>query len=58
MDAKVALLTVVTGAGIALLMTWALEWREHRRSQPTFRPNRRMSSSLGPFLVPPATLER
>jgi hypothetical protein len=42
MDEKVAVLEVVTGVAVAFLITWVLEWRERRRSQPTFRENRRM----------------
>lgn len=43
MDAKVAVWEGLAGAGVAFLITWALEWREHRRSQPKFRQNRRLS---------------
>jgi hypothetical protein len=34
MDAKVAVLEVVVGAGVAFLIIWALAWREYRRSKP------------------------
>jgi hypothetical protein len=42
MDARVVVWEVITGLGVGFIMALALEWREYRRSRPTFGRNHRM----------------
>lgn len=36
MDAKVAVLEVLTGAGVAFFIIWALTWQERRGSKSKY----------------------